>query len=86
MNLKTRTKNGYLISTVQLPNGTYETMVFACNKERVFWNEVWCRRTRDERQAHADHKYAVNTYEDTAHGETENASSWLFQTRQPSSG
>ena len=63
MNRKTQLRNGYEVSTVSLPSTfvqftVYETMVFPPNSS----NDVHCRRTRDRRQADANHAEAVRLF------------------------
>ena len=55
MNLKTRLGDGHLVSTVQLFDGTYETMVFPANR----MIEEHCERTCSEFRAKQNHAREV---------------------------
>lgn len=56
------TSNGYLISTVRLPGGPYETTVFGTVNGRRDWNGVSCRRATTKAEALKYHNEAVAMY------------------------
>ena len=56
-----RNGNEYLVSTIQLENGRWETIVFFT---RNFWpQEVWARRVNTYAEAVEDHNWAVKTWQ-----------------------
>lgn len=65
MNIKSRLQSGYLVSTVDMGDGYYETMVFRSGpKSSPHWNILWCRHTDQQTDAHVNHMNAVQAYSD----------------------
>lgn len=59
------TPNGYLVSTVELADGTFETMVFAQtpNSKSFNWHELHCERTLSIETARDNHKTALHIFD-----------------------
>lgn len=58
------TSRGYLVSTVRLSSGQFETMVFGLSNGRRDWDDLWCRRATTRADALKHHKTALSMYGD----------------------